>query len=1233
MVCFPYSSSKPRLPAEPERRLRLFVRVIVIALLALSFGGVVVMHWRAGHSGEGGADSGSGGGPRTEALEVGGGGEAAEARAGGADADGGPRAGSRPRDQASGHPGEAGPSRGAEVVSRTASTDSGADDAPGADKTAAGILAQSMDLSDPRRRAEVVARLRALDEAREREIEAKARRLGVPVSGRREDGTEFVLRGFEGDDPLYEQTENVNAAISTAAHLVRETEPFDADGSGELVGLWEVNLPRHTHREFGSRLALGEGSSGSSDHATHVAGTLIAAGVNAALKGMAPAAEAVAHTSSGDSTEMTALGASYPGEAGKIYVSNHSYGYGRGWEANNVWEGEFSDNGDSSDDIEEEFGRYSSWSRTMDGVASNLPYYLPFFSGGNHRNDGPPSIGETWYEGSVSGPSHAYDPAGHPAGDGDYKNGYDTCEGKKVAKNVMTVGAVSDAVSGGSRYPGGASLLSFSSTGPTDDGRIKPDIVANGSSLQSAGGGSDTDTAWKSGTSMASPNAAGSAMLLVDYYGRRFPGQAMRAATLKGLIIHTADDLGNPGPDYRFGWGLMNTKAAAALIKDHADSGGGLIIEDRVTTALGSASWSFSSDGAGPLRVTLSWTDPAGDEISGHDNRSRALVNDLNLSVSGPGGTRLPWVMPHVGDWSLDTLDDPATTGVNTVDNVEQVFLASPAAGAYTVTVDYAGALANGLQDFSVIVSGLATEALVAEPAGLPEWEGPAGGSFDPAAATCTLSNFGATNAEWAADAPDWLDVSPGSGTLAPGTSMEVTVSPGAAAGDLEAGEYPASVRFDNLDTGGNTAVAVALKAWKRVAPPFKEDFEAPLESCWEVSGTGDYRTVPSTANSPYAGTRHLLMDSAVDGRHARNELTLTIDLAGAEGVELSFWAREFSDEQDAPPGAPFTGGADFDGLAVSTDGEQWFPIHGFPTAFSSYMRFSVDLDAAFAARGLTYNDRVRIRFNHYDNYGIPTDGFAIDEIEVIEAGTPEIVVEGPDQSLLLDGGEGLDFDSVLLGASGGPLNLTIRNVGTADLTELALSRSGPHPAEFAVTGPAETTLAPGASTGFTVTFAPGETGPRSAVVQVVSNDPDENPFDIPVRGIGLHTLQTWREAYFGTTENEGDAADSSDPNKDGVSNLLAFATGRHPLLPGPPPLELRVAGGQLEATHARSRAALAEGIGFVIEWNDTLEGPWSAGGVADHVLSDDGVLQVVESTLPRGAKDLRFVRLRVNRE
>jgi hypothetical protein len=164
---------------------------------------------------------------------------------------------------------------------------------------------------------------------------------------------------------------------------------------------------------------------------------------------------------------------------------------------------------------------------------------------------------------------------------------------------------------------------------------------------------------------------------------------------------------------------------------------------------------------------------------------------------------------------------------------------------------------------------------------------------------------------------------------------------------------------------------------------PFTEDFEAPLGAVWTVSGTGTFRTQLSTENEPRGGAQHLLMDSSAAQSNARNELTIAVDLADKSQIELSFFAKEFSDENHSAPPSPFLGGADFDGVAVSVDGTTWYSIFDFPSGFPAYSQFIIDLDAAIAAHGLTYNDNFRIRFNHFDNSEIPTDGIAIDDLSI----------------------------------------------------------------------------------------------------------------------------------------------------------------------------------------------------------------------------------------------------------
>ncbi|MCB1090604.1 MAG: S8 family serine peptidase, partial [Verrucomicrobiae bacterium] len=446
------------------------------------------------------------------------------------------------------------------------------------------------------------------------------------------------------------------------------------------------------------------------DHATHVAGTVGAAGVNAQALGMAPSVTIHSYDWDNDESEIANVAAVSGGQAGRIYLSNHSYGFITGWEYTD-YSGNFGWHwfGDSISDTEDaDFGLYSSYSRTWDQICFNAPFYLPFRSAGNDRNDGPQNGDTIYYWDGVTWASKSYNSSTDPKGDGVVNGGYDSVDESSTAKNIMTVGSVTDAVLGGSRNISVSTSSSFSSWGPADDGRVKPDIVANGDGLLSSLAQSNSDYGTYSGTSMSSPNATGSAVLLSEYYFERTGGQYLRASDLKALIIHTADDIGRPGPDYSYGWGLMNAKTAADLIKSHTTGStvfGGKFIGHLQTKTLTEANSNQTidiyCDGSGPLRATICWTDPAGTASTALDDRTAKLVNDLDLRIEkAGGGTSLPWKLNPIAPTAN------ATIGDNTVDNVEQVYIPSPAEGYYQIRVTRKGSLTNGQQVYSVVISG-----------------------------------------------------------------------------------------------------------------------------------------------------------------------------------------------------------------------------------------------------------------------------------------------------------------------------------------------------------------------------------------------------------------------------------------------------------------------------------------------------------------------------------------------
>ncbi|HYW94690.1 MAG TPA: S8 family serine peptidase, partial [Bacteroidales bacterium] len=278
-------------------------------------------------------------------------------------------------------------------------------------------------------------------------------------------------------------------------------------------------------------------------------------------------------------------------------------------------------------------------------------------------------------------------------------------------------------------------VTSFSSSGPCDDGRIKPDVVANGSDVYSTLGDSDNSYGNYNGTSMATASVSGSIALLYELQENLQSGVTLMSSTTRGLIIHTAgaaDD--DPRPDYRTGWGIVNIKEAADLLIQNMKSGGqriheGVISHDEVIRI------PVEANGDAPfLKVTVCWTDPPGQpSIPSLDPSEPKLVNDLDIKVihSLTGQVSYPWILDH------ENPGLPAARGMNHTDNVEQVYLESPGENQYIIELSYSGTLNGGSQAFSLLVSGISTPDNILPPDNLTyivsessvtlNWSSPAG--------------------------------------------------------------------------------------------------------------------------------------------------------------------------------------------------------------------------------------------------------------------------------------------------------------------------------------------------------------------------------------------------------------------------------------------------------------------------------------------------------------------------
>jgi hypothetical protein len=501
---------------------------------------------------------------------------------------------------------------------------------------------------------------------------------------------------------------NKEAAISVAADLVRNTAPYHLSGSNLVIGLWDEGPVLASHYELTGRVTNIDGGA-AVQHATAAAGIIAASGIDTQALGMAPGVHLDCYDWNSDVAEVTTRAMESGGETGKLQLSNHSYDYSTGWDFP-YWYGIHGMSEDSG------FGIYDSTARDLDLVAYNAPYYLHVKAGGNDRGDIAPFFNNQTYYYFVDGERRTgkYSTVTGPFADGYADGGYDTMPHEQNAKNILVVGAVTEAVASGTvRDVASAQMSSFSSWGPTDDGRIKPDVVANGTGIYTTDSLAENTYVTVDGTSYSAPGASGVAALLVDYHGRLFPQKWMRASTLKGLIIHTADDLGRPGPDYQFGWGLVDAQAAAEQLRQHAlDRTRFAVLEDFIDGVSTSRAFYFVRDDTNDVRVTLCWTDPPGplQSSTNLDEITPRLVHDLDMELVGPDGvTNRPWVL------SLAQPTNNATTGDNDLDNVEQILVAvPPGQGLYRLQIGLEGSFATNRQDFSVLVSGLQRVDIVA---------------------------------------------------------------------------------------------------------------------------------------------------------------------------------------------------------------------------------------------------------------------------------------------------------------------------------------------------------------------------------------------------------------------------------------------------------------------------------------------------------------------------------------
>ncbi len=464
---------------------------------------------------------------------------------------------------------------------------------------------------------------------------------------------EGIAQYIEPPLPQFSEQNNSNRALVGAD--TAQAPPYGLDGTGVKVLVYDGGGVLATHADLAGRVRNGDGA-GLSDHATHVAGTI--GGTGAASSGL------------------------YTGMAPGVTIESYEFSTGGPLEEGFL----YSDPGDLEADYNESINTYGA-DISNNSIGSNVaPNGFDCALEGNYGVTG--ALIDAIVGGSLGDPFRIVWAGGNERSSGRCGTTYYTTAPPAGAKNHLCVGAVNS---------NNDSITTFTSWGPTDDGRMKPDIVAPGcqsnddfdvTSCSSSGGYTG-----KCGTSMASPTACGAAALLLQDYRVQYPDAPdFRNSTLKAIFAHTAVDIENPGPDFKSGYGSIRIVPAIDQMRS------GNFFEQKISQGELVQVLVIVSPTDTELKVTLAWDDVPGTPAVS----TPALVNDLDLRVFSP-------TLVQYYPWTLDP-NNPANPAVQTqadhTNNIEQVYINAPAPGAYLVEI-YGYNIPSGPQSFSLVASPL----------------------------------------------------------------------------------------------------------------------------------------------------------------------------------------------------------------------------------------------------------------------------------------------------------------------------------------------------------------------------------------------------------------------------------------------------------------------------------------------------------------------------------------------
>jgi hypothetical protein len=449
--------------------------------------------------------------------------------------------------------------------------------------------------------------------------------------------------------PKFTELNNSNRVVTQAD--TAQSFPYNLDGSGVSVMVYDGGYGWSGHPDFGSRHSTRD-TSGQSNHATHVAGTIGGDGTDSGglYKGMAPAVTIESYGFEQEGGLSEGFLYSDPGDLALDYS-----------EAINTFGAVLANNSIGTNTASNGFP--CEWTGDY-GITSNLIDSVV-------RGDLGGQIRIIWANGNERGTSNC-------------GSNYNTTAPPACAKNHITVGAFNS---------DDESMTYFSSWGPTDDGRIKPDISAPGCEAGGDGGVTSCSSYGgydnMCGTSMACPTVTGLSALIMQDWRQLYPADPdMRNATLKALLAHTAADKFNAGPDCQYGYGSVRVVDAI----DHMRAGN--LAELEIVQGETVEMLVFAQQPS-EIKVTIAW-----DDLPATPLVIPSLVNDIDLVVIDPNGTtHYPWTIDPANP------GNPAVrTQADHLNNIEQVQIDAGQAGVYRILMTGFN-IAQGPQQFSLMAS------------------------------------------------------------------------------------------------------------------------------------------------------------------------------------------------------------------------------------------------------------------------------------------------------------------------------------------------------------------------------------------------------------------------------------------------------------------------------------------------------------------------------------------------